>query len=172
MNRTRAHAWIPACALTVLLSACGGKKEAPKPTAGGAPAATPAAEAPARAPAAATSQLRIDAFRLGYALGSDGQVRGEGNAFGKGDKAFLSFGIRDGKPGSSARVVWVRNPAGTKLTEETKALPPEPGTVSFVADTASWGTGEYAVEIWVVDPSGEPRRLGAAGLTVSPNRPK
>jgi hypothetical protein len=161
MKRTRTNAWIPACFLAVLLSACGGKKEAPKPSAGGAPAATPA-----------TAQVHIDAFRLGYALGPDGQVRGEGKAFGKGDKAFLSFGIRDAKPGSSARVVWVKNPAGAKLNEETKALPPDPGTVSFVADTASWATGEYAVEIWVVESSAEPRRLGAAGFTVSASRPK
>jgi hypothetical protein len=117
-------------------------------------------------------QMRIDAFRLGYALGSDSQVRGEGNAFGKGDKVFLSFGIRDVKAGSSARVVWMKNPSGAKLSEETKALPPDPGTLSFVADTASWATGEYAVEIWVVEPSAEPRRLGTAGLTVSASRPK
>jgi hypothetical protein len=171
MKRTRIYAWFPACSLALLLSACGGKKEASKPPAGGTPVATPAEAAPApAAPATTAAQTRIDAFRLGYALGSDGQVRGEGNAFGKGDKAFLSFGIRDAKAGSSTRVVWVKNPAGTKLSEETKTLPADPGTVSFAADTSSWGTGEYAVEIWVVEPSAEPRRLGAAGFSVSANR--
>jgi hypothetical protein len=169
MKRTRTNVWIPACSLAVLLSACGGKKEAPKPSTGGAPAATPA---PTPASAPAKVQVHIEVYRMGYALGSDGQVRGEGSAFGKGDKAFLSFGIRDAKPGSTVRVVWVKNPAGTKVNEETKALPPDPGTVSFVADTASWATGEYGVEIWVLEPSTEPRRLGAAGLTVSTSRPK
>lgn len=173
MKRTRPNTWIPACAL-VLLSACGGKNEAPKPSVRGTSAAAPAAEtpAPAAAPAPGKAQMRIDSFRLGYALGSDGQVRGEGNAFGKGDKAFVSFGIREAKAGSSARVVWVKSPAGTKMSEETKALPPDPGTVGFAADTASWATGEYAVEIWGVEPSTEPRRLGTAALTVAASRPK
>jgi hypothetical protein len=167
MKRMQTNVWIPACSLAVLLSACGGKKEAPKPPTGGALAATPAP-----APASAPVQAHVAAYRMGYALGSDGQVRGEGNAFGKGDKAFLSFGIRDAKPGSSARVVWVKNPAGAKLNEETKALPSDPGTLNYVADTASWATGEYAVEIWVLEPSAEPRRLSVAGLTVSASRPK
>ena len=169
MKRTRTDAWIPACCLAVLLSACGGKKEAPKPPEGGAPATV---SAPPRAAAPVTVQPRIDAFRLGYALGPDGQVRGEGIAFGKGDKAFLSFGIRDAKPASSARVAWLKSPAGAKVSDETKALPADPGTLSFVADTASWAAGEYAVEIWVVEPSAEPRRLGAAGFTVAASRPK
>jgi hypothetical protein len=174
MKRARTNVWIPAFAVVLLLSACGGKKEAPKPAAGSAAAAaTPAAE-PARAPAAAAAnpQTRLDAFRLGYALGSDAQVRGEGNAFAKGDKVFVSFGIRDAKAGSSAKVVWVKSPAGTKVSEESKPLPPDPGTVSFVADSAGWANGEYAVEMWVVEPSSEPRRLGAAPLTVAASRGK
>jgi hypothetical protein len=169
MKRTRTNAWIPACALGIFLSACGGNKEAPKPSAGGAPAATPA-PTPASAPAKA--QAYVAAFRLGYASGSDGQVRGEGNAFGKGDKAFLSFGIRDAKPASSARVVWVKKPAGAKQNEETKVLPPDPGILSFVADSASWAPGEYAVEIWVLEPSTEPRSLSVTGFTVAASRPK
>lgn len=169
MKRTRTNAWIPACALAVLLPACGGKKEAPKPPAGGAPAAT-LAPTPASAPAPV--QAYVSAFRLGYAFGPDGQVRGEGDAFGKGEKAYLSFGIRDAKPGSSTRVVWVKKPAGTKLSEEAKPLPPDPGTLSFVADTASWATGEYAVEIWVLEPSVVPRLLSVTKLTVSANRGK
>jgi hypothetical protein len=175
MKRARTNVWIPACAAVLLLSACGGKKEAPKPAAGSAAAAsTPAAEAAAPAAAAPSgkAQLRIDAFRLGYALGPDGQVRGEGNTFAKGDKVFLSYGIRDAKPGSSTKVVWVKNPAGTKVSEESKPLPPDPGTVSFVADSASWANGEYAVEMWVIEPSSEPRRLGAATLTVAAGRGK
>lgn len=169
MKRTRIDARIPACCLAVLLSACGGRKEATKPPEGGAPATAPA---PGGAAAPAKAQVHIDAFRLGYALGPDGQVRGEGIAFGKGDKAFLSFGIRDAKPGSSARVAWLKSPAGAKVSDETKALPADPGTLSFVADTASWATGEYAVEIWVVEPSAEPRRLGAAAFTIAASRPK
>jgi hypothetical protein len=172
MKRTRTDAWIPACALAVLLTACGGKKEAPKPAAGGAPAAPSTAESQGAAPASSRVQVHIDAFRMGYALGTDGQVRGEGNAFGKGDKVFASFGIRDAKPGSSARAVWVKSPAGTKLSEETKALPADPGTVSFVADPAGWASGEYALEIWVVEPSAEPRRLGAATFSVGAGRSK
>jgi hypothetical protein len=174
MKVTRTNVWIPACAAVLLLTACGGKKEAPKPAAAGAAAATPAAEASAPAAAAAPgkAQMRIDAFRLGYALGSDGQVRGEGNAFAKGDKIFLSYGIRDAKAGSTTKVLWVKSPAGTKVSEESKPLPPDPGTVSFVADTASWANGEYAVEMWVVEPSSEPRRLGAATLTVAAGRGK
>jgi hypothetical protein len=174
MKRARTNVWIPAFAVVLLLSACGGKKEAPKPAAGSAAAAaTPAAEptgAPAAAPA--NSQMRLDAFRLGYALGSDSQVRGEGNAFAKGDKVFVSYGIRDAKAGSSTKVVWVKSPAGTKMSEESKPLPPDPGTVSFVAETAAWANGEYAVEMWVVEPSSEPRRLGAATLTVAASRGK
>lgn len=169
MKRTRTNAWIPACCLVVLLSACGGKKEAPGPPAGGAP--TPA---PTRASSSAPvqAQAHVDAFRLGYAFGPDGQVRGEGNAFAKGEKVFVSFGIRDAKPGSSTRVVWIKKPAGTKLSEEVKALPPDPGTLGFVADTASWANGEYALEIWVVEPSKEPRRLSADVLTVGATRGK
>lgn len=171
MKRARTNVWIPACTLALLLSACGGKKEAPKPAGGAPAAATPVADAPTATPAApAKVQTRIDAFRLGYALGPDGQVRGEGNAFAKGDKVFISFGIRDAKPGSSARVTWVRHPAGTKLSEETKALPPDPGTLTFVADTASWATGEYAVAMAVLEPSSEPRPLGAATFTVAATR--
>jgi hypothetical protein len=170
MKRTRTDAWVPACALLLLFSACGGKKEAPKAAPGGGPGGERAAENPAPTVAAPKAQPHIDAFRLGFAFGPDGQVRGEGNTFAKGEKVFLSFGIRDAKPGSSTRVVWVKNPAGTKLSEETKALPPDPGTLGFVADTAGWSAGEYGVEIWVVEPSAEPRRLGAAGLTVSSGR--
>lgn len=169
MKRARINAWVPTCALAVLLSACGGKKEAAKPPEGGAPAAAPV---PTRASSSAPVQAYVVAFRLGYAFGPDGQVRGEGNAFGKGDKAFLSFGIRDAKPGSSARIVWVKKPAGTKLNEEAKPLPPDPGTLSFVADTASWATGEYAVEIWVLEPSTDPRSLSVTGFTVAASRPK
>ena len=121
----------------------------------------PAASAAAATSASSTVDPHVDAFRLGYAFGPDGQVRGEGNAFAKGEKVFVSFGIRDTKPGSSTRLVWVRNPAGAKLGEETKALPADPGTVSFVGDTATWSTGEYALEIWVLEPSAEPRRLAA-----------
>ncbi len=173
MKRTRTNVWVLACAAVLVLSACGGKKEAPKPAAGSAAAAaTPAAEASAPAAAPAKAQMHIDAYRLGYAFGPDGQVRGEGNSFAKGDKVFLSYGIRDAKAGSSTKVVWVKNPAGTKLSEESKPLPPDPGTVGFVADTASWSNGEYAVEIWVVEPSADPRRLGAATLTVSASRGK
>lgn len=175
MKLTRTNVWVLACAAVLVLSACGGKKEAPKPAAGSAAAtATPAGEASAPAAAAASgkAQMHIDAYRLGYAFGPDGQVRGEGNSFAKGDKIFLSYGIRDAKAGSSTKVVWVKNPAGTKLSEESKPLPPDPGTVGFVADTASWSNGEYAVEIWVVEPSSEPRRLGAATLTVSASRGK
>jgi len=174
MKRARTNVWIPACAAVLLLSACGGKKEAPKPAAGSAAASsTPAAEA-ARPPAAAPAnpQMRLDAFRLGYALGSDSQVRGEGNAFAKGDKVFVSYGIRDARAGASTKVVWVKNPAGTKVSEESKPLPPDPGTVSFVADSAGWANGEYVVEMWVVEPSSEPRRLGAATLTVAASRGK
>lgn len=170
MMRTRTDAWVPACVLLFLLTACGGKKEAPKAAPGGGPGGERAAETPAPAAAAPKAQPHIDAFRLGFAFGPDGQVRGEGNTFAKGEKVFLSFGIRDAKPGSSTRVVWVKNPAGTRMSEETKALPPDPGTLGFVADTASWATGEYGVEIWVVEPSAEPRRLGAAALTVSSGR--
>jgi hypothetical protein len=174
MKRARTNVWIPALAALLLLSACGGKKEAPKPAAGSAAAASTPAAADTAAPAAAPAnpQMRLDAFRLGYALGSDSQVRGEGNAFAKGDKVFVSFGIRDAKAGSSTKVVWVKNPAGTKMGEETKPLPPDPGTVSFVAETAGWSNGEYAVEMWVVEPSSEPRRLGAATLTVAASRGK
>jgi hypothetical protein len=174
MKRARTNVWIPACAALLLLSACGGKKEAPKPAAGSAAAAsTPAAEAaPPPAAAAANAQMRLDAFRLGYALGSDSQVRGEGNAFAKGDKVFVSYGIRDAKAGSSTKVVWVKSPSGAKVSEESKPLPPEPGTVSFVADSAGWANGEYAVEMWVIEPSSEPRRLGAATLTVAASRGK
>lgn len=172
----RLNLWIPGCvAALVLLSACGGKKEAPKPVAGSAAAdSTPAAveSAAPTAPASPKAQTRLDAFRLGYALGADGQVRGEGNAFAKGEKVFLSYGIRDAKAGASTRAVWVKHPSGAKVSEETKALPAEPGTVSFVVDTASWANGEYAVEMWVLEPSSEPRRLGAATLTVSATRPK
>jgi hypothetical protein len=170
MKLTRTNAWLPACSLALLLAACGGKKETPKPPAGTSSAATPAAAAPA--PAAATVQVHVDAFRLGFAFGLDGQVHGEGDVFAKGEKVFVSFGIRETKPGSSARVVWVRNPAGTKLGEETKALPADPGTVSFVADSASWGLGEYAVEIWVVEPPAEPRRLAATKFTIAASRGK
>lgn len=174
MKITRTIVWIPACAAFLLLSACGGKKEAPKPAAGSAAAAsTPAAEAaPPPATAPANAQMRLDAFRLGYALGSDSQVRGEGNAFAKGDKVFVSYGIRDAKAGSSTKVIWVKSPSGTKVSEESKALPPEPGTVSFVGDSAGWANGEYAVEMWVVEPSSEPRRLGAATFTVAAGRGK
>jgi hypothetical protein len=172
MKCTRTNVWIPACAAVLLLSACGGKKEAPKPAAGSAAAvSTPASEAaPSAAAAPSKAQMRLDAFRLGYAFGADGQVRGEGNAFAKGDKVFVSYGIREAKAGSSTKVLWVKNPAGTKMSEETKPLPADPGTVSFVADTASWANGEYAVEMWVVEPAAEPRRLGAAVLTVGATR--
>jgi hypothetical protein len=172
----RLSTWIPGCvAAVLLLSACGGKKEAPKPVAGSAAAeSSPAAAEPAAAPAPASPkvQTRLDAFRLGYALGADGQVRGEGNAFAKGDKIFLSYGIRDAKPGSSTKAMWVKHPSGAKVGEESKPLPAEPGTVSFVADTSGWTNGEYAVEMWVIEPSSEPRRLGAATLTVSATRGK
>jgi len=170
MKRTRTDPWIAACALAVLLSACGGKKEAPKPASGASSATPPGAAAASAAPS--TVQPRVDAFRLGYAFGPDGQVHGEGDTFGKGEKVFVSYGIRDTKPGSSTRLVWVRNPAGTKLGEETKALPPDPGTVSFVTDTAGWASGEYALEIWLLEPSAEPRRLAATKFTVSATRPK
>jgi hypothetical protein len=174
MKRARTNVWIPALAAVLLLSACGGKKEAPKPSAGSAAAASTPAAVDTAAPAAAPAnpQMRLDAFRLGSALGSDSQVRGEGNAFARGEKVFVSYGIRDAKAGSSTKVVWVKSPAGTKVGEETKPLPPDPGTVSFVADTASWANGEYAVEMWVVEPSSEPRRLGAATLTVAASRGK
>lgn len=174
MKFTRSNVWIPACAAVLVLSACGGKKEAPKPAPGSAAAAaTPAAAESTPAPAAAAkAQMRIDAFRLGYALGPDGQVRGEGNSFAKGDKVFVSYGIRDAKAGSTTKAVWLKNPAGTKISEESKALPADPGTVSFVADTAGWANGEYAIEMWVVEPASEPRRLGVATLTVSANRAK
>jgi hypothetical protein len=170
MKRTRTHVLAPACALAVLLAACGGK-EAPKPAAGSTPAATdaaPAAAAPARGPV----EAHLDAFRLGYALGPDGQVRGEGDTFARGEKVFISFGIRDAKAGSSTRVAWVKNPVGAKLSEETKALPPEPGTVSFVADSAGWAVGEYAVEIWVLEPPAEPRRLAATKFVMAATRSK
>ncbi len=172
MKRTLTNVFIPACAVALLLAACGGKKEAPKPVAGGGPASTPSAEAPTPEAAAAKAQMRLDAFRLGYALGPDGQVRGEGNAFARGDKAFVSYAIRDAKSGSTTKVTWVKNPAGTKVSEESKPLPADPGTVSFVADTASWSNGEYAVEMWVVEPGSEPRRLGAATLNVAASRGK
>jgi hypothetical protein len=167
------NVWVPACAAVLLLSACGGKKEAPKPASSGAAASTPAAE-PSQAPAAApaSAQTHLDAFRLGYAFGPDSQVRGEGNTFAKGDKVFVSYGIRDAKAGSSTKVVWVKSHAGTKVGEETKPLPPDPGTVSFVAETAAWANGEYAVEMWVVEPSSEARRLGAAAFTVAAGRGK
>ena len=90
----------------------------------------------------------------------------------KGDKVFLSYGIRDAKAGASTKAIWVKHPAGAKVSEESKPLPAEPGTVSFVADTSGWSNGEYAVEMWVVEPSSEPRRLGAATLTVSATRGK
>ncbi|MEO8053630.1 MAG: hypothetical protein ABI768_00650 [Acidobacteriota bacterium] len=175
MKLMRTNVWVPAFAAVLLLSACGGKKEAPKPAPGSAAAAANpgAATAPAAAaPASAPAQIRLDAFRLGYALGPDAQVRGEGNTFAKGDKVFVSYGMRDAKAGSSTKVVWVKNPAGTKVSEESKPLPPDPGTVSFVAETATWANGEYAVEMWVVEPSAEPRRLGVATLTVSAGRGK
>ena len=175
MKRMRTNLWIPACAAVLLLSACGGKKEAPRPAAGSAAAAsTPAAET-AEAPAAAAAtraQMRLDAFRLGYAFGPDGQVRGEGNTFARGDKVFVSYGVRDAKAGSTTKAVWVKHPAGTKISEESKPLPAEPGTVGFVADTAGWSNGEYAIEMWVVEPASEPRRLGAATLTVGASRGK
>lgn len=170
MKRTRENAWISACAVALLLSACGGKKEAPKLAVGGA-STTPAAAAAATS-APSTVDPHVDAFRLGYAFGPDGQVLGEGNVFAKGEKVFVSFGIRDTKPGSSTRLVWVRNPAGTKLGEETKALPADPGTVSFVGDAATWSTGEYALEIWVLEPSAEPRHLATTRFTVSATRSK
>jgi hypothetical protein len=173
MKPLRTSLAIPACAALLALVACGGKKEAPKPAPGSAAAsATPAASeaAPAAAAPSAKAQMRIDFFRLGYALGPDGQVRGEGNTFAKGDKVFVSYGVREARPGSTTKAVWVKSPSGTKVSEESKPLPAEPGTVSFVADTTGWASGEYAIEMWVVEPSSEPRRLGAATLNVGATR--
>ena len=173
MKRMRTNLWIPACAAVLVLAACGGKKEVPKPAPGSAAAeSAPAAEAAAATPVAAgpKAQMRLDAFRLGYAFGPDGQVRGEGATFAKGDKVFVSYGIREAKSGSTTKVAWIKHPSGAKLSEESKPLPAEPGTVGFVADTAGWTNGEYAVEMWVVEPSAEPRRLGVATLMVGASR--
>jgi hypothetical protein len=168
MMRSRLVPTVRVCVLAAALASCGGKKEAPKPAPPAAETGKGGETTAAPKPAAAPMQPVIDAFRLGYALGPDGQVRGEGNAFAKSEKVYVSFGIRNTSSGARTKVVWLKQPAGTKLAEESKALPPDPGTVTFTADPASWANGEYAVEIWLVETSGDQplRRLGSATFTI------
>ncbi|MFI5179807.1 MAG: hypothetical protein ACHQPI_00240 [Thermoanaerobaculia bacterium] len=158
-----------ACIFLGALAACGGKpKETPGPTAAGG-ASVPAAPAP-RPPGV---EAHLAKYAMGYDVGPSGGVATAGATFGKGEKAFVSFAIVDAKPKSQARVVWAAKSGGATVFEETKPLPEDGGVVSFAADTKAWAIGDYALQVFVVEP-GEPgpRQLGGSDLSVKATRSK
>lgn len=168
MNRMR---WIVALAVCALV-ACG-RKETVRPVGGTSAITKSPVEAAAATPAATTSgprDVHVEAFRLGRAFGPDGQVSGEGRSFVKGDKVFVSFAIRDAASGGQARIVWLKEPGDTKVAQDSKPLPPDPGFVSFTVDPAAWGNGEYLIEMWLDASGAAPRRLGTANFTIGASR--
>ncbi len=130
--------------------ACGGKE----PGAGGKPSG-------------GAKDAHVTKFKLGRSLGADGEAGSEMRAFMKGDKVYASFAIVDAQDGAQAKTIWVTQPAGAKIREESKPLPKGAGVVAFTADTASWEPGTYRVETWVVEPGKAPRRLGSADFSVA-----
>ena len=117
-------------------------------------------------PSSGAKDAHVTKFKLGRTLGTDGEAGSEIRTFTKGEKVYVSFAIVDAQDGSQAKAVWVTQPGGTKVSEESKPLQ-KGGLVNFTADTASWEPGTYRVETWVVEPGKPPRRLGSADFSVS-----
>jgi hypothetical protein len=114
-----------------------------------------------------SKDAHVTKFKLGRSLGTDGEAGNEIRSFTKGDKVYASFAIVDAQDDSQAKAVWVTQPGGTKVSEESKPLARGTGLVNFTAETASWEPGTYRVETWVVEPGKPPRRLGSADFSVT-----
>ncbi len=128
--------------------ACGGKESGGRPSGG-------------------PKDAHVTKFKLGRSLGTDGEAGSEMRSFTKGEKVYVSFAIVDAQDGAQAKAVWVTQPGGAKVSDESKPLPRGAGVVNFAADTASWEPGTYRVETWVVEPGKPPRRLGSADFSVA-----
>jgi len=172
MMGTKSVALLLAVMAVGAVPGCSGKsKEAPKPAAAGAGSAPADTETPVKR--AAIVEAYLTKYALGYDVGPTGSVETGGATFAKGEKAFVSFAIVDAKPKSQSRVAWVAKSSGATVAEETKPVPDSAGVVSFSADTKSWPIGDYAVQVFVIEP-GEPgpRQLGGSDLSVKATRPK
>jgi len=154
-------------ALCVLSLGCGGKKpEAPKATSA---AEKPAAVVETPAPVAeAPKGTVITKFRLGSSAGADGVVGAEAHVFGVGEAVFTSFEILNAPQGSKMRVAWALLPDRKPVSRQEVPLSPDKPAVAFKADSKAWPTGDYVLEMSLVEPAGKEdgRPMGSATIKV------
>jgi len=162
-----------ACALSLGVVGCGGESPGGGKSTSGSTSTSGSKSASGGKPSGGPADPHVAKFRIGHALGQDGEVVDEGRTFSKGTKVYVSFTIEDAQPQAQARVSWVTKPTGTQLAEETKPLPDGAGVVSFATDTASWKPGTYMVETWVLESGvNSVRKLGAADFSIGDSQSK
>ncbi|MFY2762581.1 hypothetical protein [Arenimonas sp. MALMAid1274] len=144
--------------LTLSLSACGSKDEAP--AAGASPSgaesaqaaaaaadATPA-DAPPELPPMPAGDFRITSLHLGKAVDAEGQVREPVEAFGPKDKIHAAVTSVGSSEGLTLEARWTAAD-GTEVAKAGQSLSPTTPTVTTfsIAQPEPWPTGAYQVTI-------------------------
>ena len=97
-----------ACVLVVAAAACGGKESGGRKSGAGDSGARDSGR---------PVEAHVGKFRLGHAIGKDGEAASEGRSFAKGDKVYVSFTIVDAPRDAQARVDWIAKPGGKRAED-------------------------------------------------------
>lgn len=132
-------------ALSVAISACGKKEEAPKPASNPAP---PAASTPAG--------VTVSTIALGNSLGAGKKVAKSADSFGAKDTIYASVDTAGtGTATLKAKWTYRKNGQEAVVKEDTQTIVSTGAATSefHVSKPDGWPVGDYQVEIFVADKS-------------------
>ncbi len=138
-------------ALSLALTACGKKEEAPKPESIPVPTS-----APAPVPSPPIAGVTVLSITLGNAIGADKKVAQAADSFGKKDTIYASVNTT-GAGTATLKAKWTYHANGKEaaVKEDTQTIAPSgPASNEFhISKPDGWPAGNYQVEIFVADKS-------------------